>query len=47
MGAYIRADETFTFGKNKTGLVSGDGAAAAGKIHVCGIGIPEEVYRML
>ena len=47
MGAYIRADETFTFGKNKTGLVSGAGAAAAGKIHVCGIGIPEEVYRML
>ena len=47
MGAYIRADETFTFGKNKTGLVSGAGAAAAGKIHVCDIGIPEEVYRML
>ena len=47
MGAHIRADETFTFGKNKTGLTAGAGAAAAGKIQVCDIGIPEEVYRML
>ena len=47
MGACIRADETFTFGKNKTGLTVGAGAAAAGKVHVCDIGIPEEAYRML
>ena len=47
MGACIRADETITFGKNKTGLTVGAGAAAAGKIHVCDIGIPEEVYCML
>ena len=47
MGDCIRADETITFGKNKTGLTVGAGAAAAGKIHVCDIGIPEEVYRML
>ena len=34
MGAYVRADETFTFGRNKTGLTTGTGAAAAGRICV-------------
>ena len=44
MGARIRADETITFGRNKTGLAGGAGAAAAGTVRVCGIGIPAEAY---
>ena len=53
MGARIRADETITFGRNKTGLagapVAGTqyaaaGAAAAGTVRVCDIGIPAEAY---
>ena len=47
MGTYFIADRTFTFGRNKTGLTSGDGAAAAGKITVCEIGIPEEAYARI
>ncbi|MBQ7535815.1 MAG: NAD(P)H-hydrate epimerase [Stomatobaculum sp.] len=47
MGAYVRADETFTFGRNKTGLTTGTGAAAAGRICVCDIGIPDEAYDMV
>ena len=52
MGARIRADETIPFGRNKTGLagVPGTagprpaGAAAAGTVRVCDIGIPAEAY---
>ena len=52
MGARIRADETITFGRNKTGLAGGPSTAgtrpagpqAAGTVRVCDIGIPEEAY---
>ena len=44
MGAAFRSDITFTFGKNKTGLVTGAGISAAGDVRVCDIGIPEEAY---
>ena len=47
MGPVLRADLTLTFGKNKTGLVSGDGKTAAGEVRVCDIGIPDAVYRLL
>ena len=47
MGTAFLAEKTFTFGKNKTGLVTGDGKEAAGQVAVCDIGIPEEVYEML
>ena len=47
MGPVLRADLTLTFGKNKTGLVSGAGKAAAGEVRVCDIGIPDTVYRLL
>ena len=45
MGISFKADQTFTFGRNKTGLVTGEGVKEAGKIVVCDIGIPEDVYR--
>ena len=44
MGICFRADETFTFGRNKVGLILGDGAHAAGTVSVCDIGIPDEAY---
>ena len=44
MGICFRADETFTFGRNKVGLILGDGAHAAGTVSVCDIGIPGEAY---
>lgn len=45
MGLSVRADVTFTFGRNKTGLLAGAGKEAAGRVVVCDIGIPEEAYR--
>ena len=45
MGICFAADMTFTFGRNKTGLVSGEGAAAAGEVTICDIGIPGEAYE--
>lgn len=44
MGCGIRADLTITFGRNKTGLVRGDGRTYAGEVLVADIGIPEEAY---
>ncbi len=44
MGISVNGDATFTFGRNKTGLTAGAGKTAAGKVHVCDIGIPEEAY---
>lgn len=45
MGCGIVADLTITFGRNKTGLVDGDGRAYAGKVVVEDIGIPDEAYE--
>ena len=45
MGDAVRADRTFTFGRNKAGLAAGDGKAAAGIVAVCDIGIPEEAWE--
>ena len=45
MGICFVADMTFTFGKNKTGLMTGAGPEASGEVRVCDIGIPEEVYQ--
>ena len=45
MGCAVRADVTITFGRNKTGLVTGGGARLAGIVRVAEIGIPEEAYR--
>lgn len=47
MGCGIPADLTITFGRNKTGLVSGAGRAYAGKVLVEDIGIPDEAYEMV
>ncbi len=43
-GAVIPAEVTITFGRNKTGLVTGEGVKAAGRVIVCDIGIPDEAY---
>lgn len=40
----VKADDTITFGRNKTGLITGEGAEYAGQIHVVDIGIPDEAY---
>lgn len=45
MGISFQADVTLTFGRMKTGLLKEDGPAAAGRILVCDIGIPEEAYK--
>ncbi|MBO7710564.1 MAG: NAD(P)H-hydrate epimerase [Lachnospiraceae bacterium] len=47
MGICFAADMTFTFGKNKTGLVEGAGPEASGKVTVCDIGIPEAAYEQV
>lgn len=44
MGCGIKADVTITFGRNKTGLVRGDGQKLAGRVLVKDIGIPDEAY---
>ncbi|MCR5009237.1 MAG: NAD(P)H-hydrate epimerase [Oribacterium sp.] len=44
LGCGIKADVTITFGKNKTGLITGAGKEYSGKIFVEDIGIPEEAY---
>jgi len=44
LGCGIKADVTITFGKNKTGLMTGAGKEYSGKILVEDIGIPEEAY---
>jgi len=44
MGAGIRAEVTVTFGRNKTGLITGEGKDYAGEVIVEDIGIPEEAY---
>lgn len=46
MGCGIRADATITFGRNKLGLVHGDGPDYAGQVRVEDIGIPDEAYEM-
>jgi len=43
-GVVISANVTVTFGRNKTGLITGDGILCSGKVIVCDIGIPEEAY---
>ena len=45
MGAGIRADVTITFGRNKTGLVTGAGIDYSGQIIIEDIGIPDEAYQ--
>ena len=45
MGICFAADRTFTFGRNKTGLLTGEGPAASGNVTVCDIGIPDEAYE--
>lgn len=45
MGIALHADTTITFGRNKTGLVCGDGSSYAGNVIVMDIGIPDEAYR--
>lgn len=44
MGAGIHAEHTITFGRNKTGLINGDGKIYAGEVIVEDIGIPDEAY---
>ena len=45
MGAGIRADVTITFGRNKTGLVTGAGKDYSGQIIIEDIGIPDAAYE--
>lgn len=45
MGAGIRADVTITFGRNKTGLITGAGKEYSGLILVEDIGIPDSAYQ--
>ncbi len=45
MGCGIPADLTLTFGRNKTGLVTGEGRTYAGQVVVEDIGIPDEAYE--
>lgn len=44
MGVGLKADVTITFGRNKTGLVTGDGLEYSGQVLVEDIGIPEMAY---
>ena len=44
MGAGIHAEHTITFGRYKTGLITGDGKDYAGVVMVEDIGIPDEAY---
>ena len=44
MGICFHADHTLTFGKNKKGLLTGEGPTASGTVTVCDIGIPKEAY---
>lgn len=44
MGAGIHANYTITFGRNKTGLVTGEGISYAGEVIIEDIGIPDEAY---
>ena len=44
MGVCFHADHTLTFGKNKKGLLTGEGPTASGTVTVCDIGIPKEAY---
>lgn len=46
MGCGIRADVTITFGRNKLGLVHGDGPDYAGQVQIEDIGIPDLAYEM-
>ena len=45
MGICFAADRTFTFGRNKTGLIMGEGPAASGNVTVCDIGISDIAYK--
>ena len=45
MGAGIHAHTTVTFGRSKTGLITGEGKEYAGSIIVEDIGIPDEAYE--
>jgi hydroxyethylthiazole kinase-like uncharacterized protein yjeF len=42
LGAAVRADYTITFAHPKLGLCTPRGAALAGKVEVCDIGVPED-----
>ena len=44
MGAGIHSETTITFGRNKTGLITGEGREYAGNVIVEDIGIPDEAY---
>lgn len=44
MGAGIHAKTTITFGRSKTGLITGEGREYAGNVIVEDIGIPDEAY---
>ena len=44
MGAGIHANTTVTFGRSKTGLITGEGKEFAGNVIVENIGIPDEAY---
>ena len=44
MGAGIHSETTITFGRNKTGLITGAGREYAGNVIVEDIGIPDEAY---
>ena len=45
MGAGIHAHTTVTFGRSKTGLITGEGKSYAGDVIVEDIGIPDEAYE--
>ncbi len=47
MGCAIHADATVTFGRNKTGLVQGQGPEYAGDVIIRDIGIPDSVYSRI
>ena len=44
MGAGIHSETTITFGRSKTGLITGEGREYAGNVIVEDIGIPDEAY---
>lgn len=43
LGVVFRADETITFGALKLGLLTPNGAACSGRIHVASLGVPESI----
>ncbi len=43
LGVVVKADETITFGALKLGLLTPNGAAVCGRIHVASLGVPSSI----